>query len=193
MKKQGSEPTKKLSRVDWIDGGLRLLAEGGVSSVRVEVLAKRLNVTKGSFYWHFVDRSELLSAMLEEWREQRTLVIGDLIKRRTNDPHGRLAFLLKLSTTGSANVPGGPLEHAIREWAKSSDLALRALSRVDGERLDILTSHYEALGFRPAPARARATLFLSYVIGLNILRRDLGGIDLKDEQDECRSVLLSTI
>jgi glycosyltransferase involved in cell wall biosynthesis len=36
----------------------------------VEPLAKDLGVTKGSFYWHFRDRADLLEAMLEEWRRR---------------------------------------------------------------------------------------------------------------------------
>jgi AcrR family transcriptional regulator len=190
---RNNEAKDRLGRSDWIHAGLQALAEGGVSNVRVEVLAKQLSVTKGSFYWHFVDRGELLSAMLESWRTERTLAIGDLIKRKASDARGRLAFLLKLSTDAeSESIPGGRVENAIREWAKTSDIARIALSRVDKERLTILSSHYEALGFRPKAARARAFLFLSYVVGANVLLRDLSEA-MGEEQDECRSILLSSI
>ena len=183
----------RLGRADWIEAAQKALAEGGVSNVRVEVLAKNLKVTKGSFYWHFVDRNELLSAMLEAWREQRTIAIADLIKRKASDPRGRLAFLLKLSTDPESDTtPGGRMENAIREWAKSSDMARLALSRVDKERMSILSTHYEALGFRPPAARARAFLFLSYVVGANVLLQDLGE-EMREERDECRSILLSSI
>jgi AcrR family transcriptional regulator len=183
----------RLNRTDWINAGLKALAEGGVATVRVEVLAKQLSVTKGSFYWHFVDRSELLAAMLESWRSERTLAIGELIKRKASDPRGRLAFLLKLSTDPtSESTPGGRVENAIREWAKSSDMARMALSRVDNERLAILADHYEGLGFRPATARARAFLFLAYVVGTNVLLRDLSE-EMDAEQDECRAILLSSM
>src|SRR5688500_16575254 len=57
-----------LDRNSAIAAGLQSLSSEGVAAVRVEVLAKRLNVTKGSFYWHFADRPELLQAMLDEWR-----------------------------------------------------------------------------------------------------------------------------
>lgn len=39
----------RLAREDWINEGLRLLREAGAEAVRVEPLAKRLGVTKGSF------------------------------------------------------------------------------------------------------------------------------------------------
>lgn len=193
MVRKKDDAKVRLGRAEWIDAGLKALADGGVSKVRVEVLAKSLSVTKGSFYWHFVDRNELLAAMLESWHEQRTLAIGDLIKRKASDPRGRLAFLLKLSTDPeSENTPGGRVENAIREWAKSSDMAKMALSRVDKERLAILAKHYEDLGFRPSAARGRAFLFLAYVVGTNVLLQDLSE-DMLEEQDECRAVLLSSM
>ena len=45
------------------------LARHGIESVRVEVLARDLGVSKGSFYWHFRDRSELLEKLLAAARE----------------------------------------------------------------------------------------------------------------------------
>ena len=46
--------SKRLGKTEWIDAGLKALARDGVDAVRVERLAERLCVTKGSFYWHFV-------------------------------------------------------------------------------------------------------------------------------------------
>jgi AcrR family transcriptional regulator len=54
-------PQKRLTRQDWIDAALEALETGGVPAVAVEPLASRLGVTKGSFYWHFKDRNELLA------------------------------------------------------------------------------------------------------------------------------------
>ncbi|MCB0892947.1 MAG: helix-turn-helix transcriptional regulator, partial [Propionibacteriaceae bacterium] len=49
---------KRLSRQDWVDAALRSTAQVGLENVSVEALAKTLNATKGSFYWHFTDRAE---------------------------------------------------------------------------------------------------------------------------------------
>ena len=47
------------------------------------MLAKRCGVTKGSFYWHFRDRQDLLQAILEHWRLGR---IRDIEKVTTVVP-----------------------------------------------------------------------------------------------------------
>ena len=54
---------KRLSRQDWVDAALRSTAQVGLENVSVEALAKTLNATKGSFYWHFTDRAELVDAI----------------------------------------------------------------------------------------------------------------------------------
>lgn len=46
----------RLSADDWAQAALDLIAEQGVGAVAVEPLARRLGVTKGSFYWHFLAR-----------------------------------------------------------------------------------------------------------------------------------------
>src|SRR6201993_14421 len=58
-----------LQRADWGRAAFARLAQDGIDAVRVEVLARDLHVSKGSFYWHFRDRDELAGAMLEQWEE----------------------------------------------------------------------------------------------------------------------------
>src|SRR5215469_13533470 len=62
----------RLDRRDWVDAGIVILASKGVDAVRVESLAKQLNISKGSFYWHFKDRGDLLEAILERWEIQQS-------------------------------------------------------------------------------------------------------------------------
>jgi AcrR family transcriptional regulator len=61
------DQTTVLARRDWIDAGLELLVGKGVDHVKITRLADALGVTRGSFYWHFKDRDDLLSALVEDW------------------------------------------------------------------------------------------------------------------------------
>src|SRR5215469_18919617 len=55
---------------DWIRAGMARLGTDGIESVRVEVLSRDLRVSKGSFYWHFHDREELLDKILSHWEAE---------------------------------------------------------------------------------------------------------------------------
>ena len=90
-----NERNARLSAEDWAQAALDQIAEQGVASVAVEPLARRLGVTKGSFYWHFPSREALLVAALERWEkvEQET-VFGSL--EPIPDPRERLRELFQL-------------------------------------------------------------------------------------------------
>jgi AcrR family transcriptional regulator len=69
-KARRGEPT--LTASDWAEAALQLVAERGLGALTVGALAARLSVTKGSFYWHFQGRAELLAAALARWEERAT-------------------------------------------------------------------------------------------------------------------------
>jgi AcrR family transcriptional regulator len=80
-KRAQARPRNRLSRGDWVESALEALAEGGLGAVSVEALAQRLKVTKGSFYWHFRDSEELLTALVQRWEELAVdRVMGELMQ-----------------------------------------------------------------------------------------------------------------
>ena len=78
-----ASPRAQLDRGNWIESAIDVLARDGLGGLRIEVLAKRCGVTKGSFYWHFKDRQDLLTAMLDYWKEGR---IRDIEKTTSVTP-----------------------------------------------------------------------------------------------------------
>ena len=56
---------------DWITAALEAMRRGGVEAVAVEAIAVKLGVTKGSFYWHFRDRSDLLEGCFVVGKRRR--------------------------------------------------------------------------------------------------------------------------
>jgi AcrR family transcriptional regulator len=166
-----AEPKQeRLDAAAWVSAALEALAEGGVDSVRVEPLAKRLRVTKGSFYWHFADRRALLDAMLAHWAEGRIAAIREQVAGE-NAGHSPTMILLRLADlyTRHGNTRGLAIELAIRAFARSDDGAARAVRAVDTERLTHVTALFAKLGWPPTDAQARAVLFYSYLFGQSLL------------------------
>ena len=157
----------RLVASDWVEAALAALAAGGIDAVRVEPLAKALDVTKGSFYWHFADRRALLEAVLAHWSQGRRAAIrqqADL----PGDPGARLRHLAGLYTE-RANPRGLAIELAIRALARNDVEAARAVRAVDLERLKIVSGLFAGLGWNAAQAQARAVLFYSYLFGESLL------------------------
>lgn len=158
-RKPVAQETSRLDSESWIKAALDLLAREGIDAVRVELLARKLGVTKGSFYWHFKDRDALHAAMLEHWRQRVTV---DVIARleTTSDPIARYRQSMRLNVTG---VPGAEVELAVRLWARRDEHARAVLAEVDGLRLAYLTKLLRACGVAPEAAKARAILALAYI------------------------------
>src|SRR5262245_64881043 len=71
--------TKRLAAKDWIDFALKTLAREGFHALKADVLARKLGVSRGSFYWHFTDIDDLHARVIEHWRQIATeAVIADL-------------------------------------------------------------------------------------------------------------------
>lgn len=172
----------KPARLDadaWIAAAFDALAEGGTGAVRVEPLAKALDITKGSFYWHFADRRALLDAMFASWSDGRIAAIREQASRR-GAPAEVLADLAGLYTR-HANLRGLAVELAIRSLARTDDAAAKAARRVDRERLRHVSDLFGALGWPAAEAQARAILFYSYLFGQSLLDPKIVPAAARDE------------
>ena len=58
-------PQRKVTAADWLKIALRTLIGEGVEQVRILPLAKKLGVSRSSFYWYFKDREDLLNKLLD--------------------------------------------------------------------------------------------------------------------------------
>lgn len=175
---------------DWLGAAMGALAEGGISAVRVEVLAQRLGVTKGGFYRRYRDRRALLDKMLEIWVEGRTAAIrGQTRLAAGESPAARLRALI-LFFAERLNPQALAVELAIRQWARSDAAAARAAAEVDEARLAHVATLYEQSGFAPADARARAVIFYAFIFGRELLFSDCGAVDRDAMAAACSDVLV---
>jgi AcrR family transcriptional regulator len=147
---------RRLTREDWIRAALGALADGGVAAVAVDRLAKGLGATRGSFYWHFADRRELIEAALALWERENTT---DLIPEAdaVGDPADRLRFIFRLVY----ERPVDPIEIALASAADDELVAPVFLRVVD-------------LGLGEAEAGDRAWLAYAFYIGHHQLGRTPG-------------------
>jgi AcrR family transcriptional regulator len=170
-----SEPKPRLGRNDWVLAGYRALVHGGITAVKVEPLARDLAATKGSFYWHFKDLSELHQTMLELWEALATTAITAAVKGSGRDPMGQLVLLVDMVSVRPEAAYGGiEIEPALRDWGRSDPRARAVLERVDRQRLRDLQDFLRAAGVVETELLPKAQLIYAAVIGLESLRLTTG-------------------
>lgn len=150
----------KLTRQDWINQALQTLSESGMESVRVEPLAKVMGVTKGSFYWHFKNREELLNALLQAWIATQTNGTIEQVEAKGGEAKTKLLYLFELAVEDD-----GQVENAIRAWATKDAKIAAALAEVDQRRLDYTKDLFLNIGFDPFEATVRARMVYYALVG----------------------------
>jgi AcrR family transcriptional regulator len=168
-------------RSAWIEAGLRALAAGGPDAVRVEALARALNVTKGSFYWHFDNRHALLDDILDAWERVSVDDVIERIEDKRGDGAGnarsKLQRLGAIALSGDKVLGIDPLEVdlAIRDWSRRDKKVARRLRRVDNRRMDYMRSLFKTICADEAEVEDRCLLAFSLWIGSHYIAADHRG------------------
>jgi len=152
---------ERKTRGEWIEAAAEALTEHGVAGVKVERLARALGVTKGSFYWHFANRRELLDAILESWAERGTAAVIDEVEARGGDAEARLRRLWRVTSGGGEQA----FELALRDWARRDEAAAAAIGAVDDRRMAYLRELVRELDVPAGTVEARCLLMYSLLIG----------------------------
>jgi AcrR family transcriptional regulator len=157
--------TDQLSARDWLDRGLKTLAESGFTALKAEPLAKAMGVSRGSFYWHFTDIGAFHAAILKRWREVAAeQIIADVEAASDN----ALPLLLRRAFGGRL-----ALENAVRTWATVDPLARSAVQAIDRRRLSYVENLLRGSGLSPDLARARAQILYWAFLGFALADKPL--------------------
>ncbi|MDX8346741.1 TetR/AcrR family transcriptional regulator [Cognatiyoonia sp. IB215446] len=151
--------TDKLTPTDWLDCALQELTTQGYGALKAQPLAKKLNVTRGSFYYHFESLVDFHAAVIRHWSAKTTSpLIADLAAHAT--PQETLRALLSITLKS-----GEQLERAMRSWATVNAQVAAGVKDVDDTRIAYAEELLRACGVAPRDAVPRAKLLYWAAIG----------------------------
>lgn len=166
MKSLDHTPRNKLSAADWERAALELIAEQGVQSLAVEPLARRMGITKGSFYWHFPGREALLDQALKRWEDHDSRNLSTSLGE-IDHPRDRLVSFFR-------RVGKEKLTHEVYSAlcaAAGHPQVEPVLERVADRRMHHLRTAFEELGMDPGTASHQARLTYSVYLGFLQLQK----------------------
>jgi AcrR family transcriptional regulator len=138
----------------WLDAAYENLLEGGVDAVRILPLAKKLNVSRTSFYWYFKDREELLAGLLGRWKSKNT---GHWIER--TEAYAETINEAVLNVTDcwfDDSIFDSRYEAAMRSWAQQAPEIAKETAEDDERRVAALIAMFARFGYEPEEADVRA-------------------------------------
>ena len=143
----------------WLEAAYEALVESGIDGVKILPLAKRLKLSRTSFYWFFTDREELLSALVARWREKNT---GSIVDRAAAYAESLAEAMLNVFDCWlDSRLFNSRFEFAIRSWAMQSEAVLAEVREADRIRIKALTRMLMRFGHDEIGADVRArTIYL---------------------------------
>ncbi len=168
-----------LRAADWEKATLELIAEQGIRAVAVESLARRMGVTKGSFYWHFPNRESLLERSLSRWEKHDEANLQASLGA-IDDPRDRLRSFFR--RTGREK-----LTHDVYSslcTAADHRQVEPLLERVAERRMRHIALAFTEIGFNATQASHRARLTYSAYLGFLQLQRQHQAPNLSSEEFE---------
>ena len=154
-----SKPTRgRATRTDWLEAALAALYEQGPKGVNIQALARQLNISKTSFYWHFKDKSELINSLIDHWSHEFTKTVTENVKLQNCPPRQRLARAMEIVDEFDL----GNYDSSIRIWARTEPRAAKAVREANRLRLAFAGKAFAELGFSGDSLACRAALWVGY-------------------------------
>ncbi|MBB3544543.1 MULTISPECIES: TetR/AcrR family transcriptional regulator [unclassified Rhizobium] len=142
------------SQEGWLEAAYDVLLESGIDSVKILPLAKKLNLSRTSFYWFFKDREELLAGLVARWRDKNT---GSIVKQSEAYAETLAEAMLNVFDCWlDSRLFDSKFEFAVRSWALQSDEILREVQEADRARMDALAIMFKRFGHSEISADVRA-------------------------------------
>ncbi|QPB22776.1 TetR/AcrR family transcriptional regulator [Rhizobium sp. 007] len=166
------------SQEGWLEAAYESLLESGVDSVKILPLAKKLNLSRTSFYWFFKDREELLAGLIARWREKNT---GNIIKQSEAYAESLAEAMLNVFDCWlDQNLFDSKFEFAVRSWALQSEEILFEVQKADQVRLEALKRMFVRFGYEETPADVRArTTYLVQIGYISMQSREEVAVRMK--------------
>ena len=158
-----------VSRAEWLLAAAKMLETHSVTDVKIDTLAKSLNICKSGFYWHFKGRDELLDYLLDFWLHEVTEVITNNPKLLKLDPVNRLRQIAEIIL----DYDLVRYEIGIRQWALANEKVAAAVASANQTRLDFVSGTLQELGFTGEDLEMRALLFACYHSCESIMFREI--------------------
>ena len=150
----------RLTRDRFVEEGLRALEEDGPAGLAADRMARRLGVSRGSFYWHFANAVDFEAAVLAAWEDRWTSRIIAAVEEGAGAPPERLRALI--AKTGGRDAS---LYASAKRMAGQQGELHAIMRRIDERRIAFVADLLAEGGVGPDLAALRARIIYSWAMG----------------------------
>ena len=157
----------RLTRDRWVEEGLVALQADGPAALAADRMAKRLGVSRGSFYWHFTNAVDFEAAVLAAWEDRWTNRIIAAVQSVAGTPRDRLLALIE--KTGGQDAS---LYASAKRMARDHPELRGVMERIDERRIAFVAGMLAEAGIPPGAAARRAGIVYAWAMGQMLVSGD---------------------
>lgn len=154
----GQSEKQRFSKEKWLGNALQQLAESGSLGLTIEELSKAVGVTKGSFYWHFLNRDEFVRGLFDYWAELSTTSVIKHVGNVEGSASDRLLALTRFLIKEDICR----YELPIRGWVQIHPVLAPLLEDIDLRRYEYVAALFKEIGFSGNELEMRVRTFLVF-------------------------------
>lgn len=162
VKRRPDTNGSRLGAADWLRAAQKELIAKGMQAVKVDRLARRMRVTRGSFYWHFSSHKDLLEKLLKMWVSTNTRPFERVLQAPLS-AEAKFQAIVDLWISEDQYDPR--FDAAVREWARVSAHVARVVRHADEARISVLQRIFVELGYVEPDALVRARIAYFHQVG----------------------------
>lgn len=151
-----------LGRVDWLEAAVEQFTTKGVNAVRITQLATQLGVSRGSFYWHFKNRADLLQSIVLFWGQKNAQSVIAAVQEATEMGEGMFALY---SCWLDVHRFDPQLDMAMRDWARNDPAIKKQVRQADLKCIEAISDFFKRMGVEKIEAITRARTIYFCQIG----------------------------
>lgn len=155
--------SSRTSKQDWLDLAIKTLIEDGIDQVKIQVMARKLDVSRSSFYWFFESLGDLHEQLLQNWLRSNTDPVVDHALRPA--PSINRAILNVFQCWIDDRLFDPQLDIAVRIWARRDPSIRAVIDEADKRRIEAITAMYRRYGYDEENAFIRARVLYFMQIG----------------------------
>ncbi len=149
---------KGISKEQWLTKAFEMLEFEGHAAIKVAKLATKLGTSRSGFYYHFINRKDLVQHLLSYWEDEYTAVITDSLAMKKLDATTRLLITMEMIKERQLSK----YDLAMTAWARVNPLVDKVVEKVVQMRHDFTCTIFKELGFKGDELEMKARLFHCY-------------------------------
>ncbi|MGI9530151.1 TetR/AcrR family transcriptional regulator [Lutimonas sp.] len=155
----------KKSEIPWLELGLKTLAIHGLSNIKIDVMSKKLNISRTSFYHLFTSKNNYIYRLCEFWAYSGTFKYIERLQRIEKPSEKLIEIIRFISRDRLEGIAWISYKHI----GDNNHEVKNILHKIESLRIEFVSGILIGLGYSDEQAKVKARVLMYFLFGWLVL------------------------